>query len=319
MYPTAGYTDFKNANYRAPRGKTTGNCKFNKNEGDIDMTENPDSPILDKERRDVQPKAIDVSNWDSEHRKKSIDKVYQRAEKHALETINWYLLSKQEKKIWAQGLRFGVIILTALGGLLPIFSEMGGFSSVWASIALGFAGVLLAIDKFFGCSSAWMRFIAAEHQVRQCLHEFQMDYELEQLEWDGVQPTTEQTKKILDRCKAFLFQVDAIIRQETDQWLAEFQDALKQIDSAAKTKPETRDTGGINITLNNADQFTNGWKITVDGATSITCNGKSAALPGLATGIHKLRLEGELNHETKTIERLVTVTAGHISEESFVL
>ncbi len=285
------------------------------------MTENTTHPTIDTQRRDVQPEASHVLDWGSEHRKESIHTVYQRAEKHALGAINWYLLSKQGKKFWAQLLRLGVIGLTAIAGLLPIISEIYQFalSPAWASVALGLAGVLLAIDKFFGCSSAWMRFIAAEHQIRQCLHEFQMDYELEQTGWDHAQPTTEQTQKILGRCKAFLYQVDAIIRQETDQWLAEFQDALKQIDNAAKTKPETRDTGGINATLSNADQFPTGWKITVDGGTSIVCNGKSAALPGLPAGIHKLRLEGEVNQEKKSVERLITVTSGHISEESFVL
>lgn len=283
------------------------------------MTENTINPTIDSQRRDVQPEASHVLDWGSEHRKESIHTVYQRAEKHALEAINWYLLSKQGKKTCAQRLRLGVIVLTAMAGLLPILSEICHFSPVWASIALGLAGVLLAVDKFFGCSSAWMRFIAAEHQIRQCLHEFQMDYELEQAGWDSTQPTVEQTQKLLSRCKAFLYQVDAIIRQETDQWLAEFQDALKQIDNAAKTKPETRDVGGINVTLSNADQFPGGWKITVDGGTSIVCSGKSAAVPELPAGIHKLRLEGEMNQEKKSVERLITVTSRHISEESFVL
>lgn len=285
------------------------------------MTENTNDPTLNAERRDVQPKASDVLDWSPEHRRESIHTVYQRAEEHALVAIHWYLLAKQGKKLWAQLLRLGVIGLTAIAGLLPIISEIYQFalSPAWASVALGLAGVLLAIDKFFGCSSAWMRFIAAEHQIRQYLHEFQMDYELEQTGWDSAQPTVEQTQKLLSRCKAFLYQVDTIIRQETDQWLAEFQDALKQIDNAAKTKPETRDVGGINVTLSNADQFPTGWRITVDGGMSIVCNGKSAALPGLSVGIHKLRLDGELNQETRAVERLVNVICGHISEEPFVL
>jgi len=207
------------------------------------VTENAINPKLDTGRRDVQPEASNVLDWSAEHRRESIHTVYQRAEKHALDAIDWYLHSKRQKKFWAQGLRLGTIGLTALAGLLPIISEIYKFSSpAWASIALGLAGVALAVDKFCGYSSAWMRFIAAEHQIRQNLHEFQMDYELEQAGWDNAQPSVEQTQKILSRCKAFLFQVDAIIRQETDQWLAEFQDALKQIDNSAKTKSAAQDT-----------------------------------------------------------------------------
>lgn len=207
------------------------------------MTENTHDSSTNAERRDMQPKASNVLDWSPEHRCGSIHTVYQRAEKHALDAIEWYLLSKRQKKFWAQGLRLGTIILTALAGLLPIISEIYQFSSpAWASVALGLAGVILVIDKFCGYSSAWMRFIAAEHQIRQSLHEFQMDYELEQAGWDNAQPSVEQTQKILNRCKAFLYQVDAIIRQETDQWLAEFQDALKQIDNGTKARTAAQDT-----------------------------------------------------------------------------
>ncbi|MBS0299500.1 MAG: SLATT domain-containing protein [Proteobacteria bacterium] len=208
------------------------------------MTENTHDPAAKNERRDVQPEASDVLDWSPEHRRESIHAVYQRAEKHALDAIEWYLLSKRQKKFWAQQLRLGTIGLTALAGLLPIVSEIfqSSLSPAWASVALGSAGVVLAVDKFCGYSSAWMRFIAAEHQIRQSLHEFQMDYELEQAGWDNAQPSVEQTQKILNRCKAFLYQVDAIIRQETDQWLAEFQDALKQIDNGAKARTAAQDT-----------------------------------------------------------------------------
>lgn len=123
-----------------------------------------------------------------------------------------------------------------------MITEISQLPAILSSIALGLAALSLAIDKFFGFSSAWMRYIAAEHQIRQCLHEFQMDYDLEQAGWDSAQPSVEQTQKILGRCKVFLYQVDAIIRQETDQWLAEFQDALKQIENGTKTKTDRNET-----------------------------------------------------------------------------
>lgn len=197
---------------------------------------------LDSKRRDVQPEASQILDWSSEHRCKSIHTVYLRAENHALNAINWYLLSKKEKKTYAQWLRLSTIILTAMAGLLPVISEISELPPILSSVALGLAALSLAIDKFFGFSSAWMRYIAAEHQIRQCLHEFQMDYDLEQAGWDNAQPTIEQTQKILGRCKAFLYQVDAIIRNETDQWLAEFQDALKQIENGTKLKTEVRES-----------------------------------------------------------------------------
>ena len=186
------------------------------------MTENTNNFTTPAGRRDVRPEASPMLDWSPEQRRSSMHAVYLRAEDHALKAINWYLCSKVDKKKWAQQLRFSVIVLTAIAGLWPIVSEMTKIPAIYASIALGLAGTLLAVDKFFGFSSAWMRYIAAEHQIRQCLHEFQVDYEMELAGWDHTQqPSVEQIQSALNRCKAFLFQVDGIIRQETDKWLAE--------------------------------------------------------------------------------------------------
>lgn len=116
-----------------------------------------------------------------------------------------------------------------------------------------------------------------------------------------------------------MFQVDGIIRQETDKWLAEFQDAIKQIGSAAATKQEQRDSGGINITLRNASQFAQGWKVIIDEGNAIEGSGATAAISGLVSGIHKLRFEAELNQQPKRLERLVTVLGGQITEVSVEL
>jgi hypothetical protein len=94
----------------------------------------------------------------------------------------------------------------------------------------------VAIDHFFGFSSGWMRFITTEHQIRQILHEFQLEYDIERATWQGRPPTLEQVQSVLQRCKSFLIQVDEIIRQETEQWVTEFQSALKRIDEAAMAK-----------------------------------------------------------------------------------
>jgi hypothetical protein len=52
-------------------------------------------------------------------------------------------------------------------------------------VALAIAGALVAYDKFAGCSTSWMGFIATEHQVWQLLQEFQVDWELERTSWQG--------------------------------------------------------------------------------------------------------------------------------------
>ncbi|MDD5319642.1 MAG: DUF4231 domain-containing protein [Methylococcales bacterium] len=187
---------------------------------------------------DLQPAMSSELFWDEEHRRQSLEVVYKRAENHALSAIDWYLHAKRSKKNCAQFLRLGTIASSAVAGLLPLLSQiyqaqLSSLSPAWTTIALGVAGVLMAIDKFFGCSNAWMRFIATEHRIRQALHEFQMDYDIEQSKWENNLPNPEQAQAVLGRCKTFISQVDTIILQETNEWLVEFQNAIKQKEEPA--------------------------------------------------------------------------------------
>ena len=191
---------------------------------------------------DLQPATSIELHWDEEHRRHSLDAVYKRAEDHALNAIDWYLHAKRSKKNCAQFLRIGMIGSSAIAGLLPLLSQiyqsqLSSLSPAWTTIALGVAGVLMAIDKYFGCTNAWMRFIAAEHRIRQALHEFQMDYDLEQSKWADNIPTSEQAQTMLSCCKVFISQVDTLILQETNEWLVEFQNAIKQKNEPAQAKP----------------------------------------------------------------------------------
>ena len=191
---------------------------------------------------DLQPAISTELHWDEEHRRHSLDAVYKRAEDHALNAIDWYLHAKRSKKNCAQFRRIGMIGSSAIAGLLPLLSQiyqsqLSSLSPAWTTIALGVAGVLMAIDKYFGCTNAWMRFIATEHRIRQALHEFQMDYDLEQSKWTDNLPTSEQAQTMLSCCKVFISQVDTFILQETNEWLVEFQNAIKQKDESAQAKP----------------------------------------------------------------------------------
>ena len=191
---------------------------------------------------DLQPAISTELHWDEEHRRHSLDAVYKRAEDHALNAIDWYLHAKRSKKNCAQFLRIGMIGSSAIAGLLPLLSQiyqdqLSSLSPAWTTIALGVAGILMAIDKYFGCTNAWMRFIATEHRIRQALHEFHMDYDLEQSKWTDNLPTSEQAQTMLSCCKVFISQVDTFILQETNEWLVEFQNAIKQKDESAQAKP----------------------------------------------------------------------------------
>ena len=98
-----------------------------------------------------------------------------------------------------------------------------------------------------------MRYIGTELNLRQLNQEFQLDWEADKSTWLGAEPTSDQLRSTLGQFKAFVTQVNIIVRQETDAWIQEFQTTLKQIDEAAQAKTVVSQLGAANIEVTNGD------------------------------------------------------------------
>jgi hypothetical protein len=109
-----------------------------------------------------------------------------------------------------------------------------------------------------------MRYITTELHLQQMLDEFQFDWETERAAWKGAAPTDEQLQRALARCRAFVSQVDGLIREEANLWVAEFQESLKQLDETVKAKAAATAEAAVSLTVTNGDQAVDGWSVTVD-------------------------------------------------------
>jgi SMODS and SLOG-associating 2TM effector domain 2 len=115
--------------------------------------------------------------WGPGSAKGSLAALFKRASDCAQCAIEWYLKAKRPKQASARAVRGGSILLAALAGILPMLSQMPGSSiaPIWASVALALATAFVLLDRFFGFSSAWMRYITTELHLQQMLDEFQFD------------------------------------------------------------------------------------------------------------------------------------------------
>jgi hypothetical protein len=127
---------------------------------------------------------MDQLSWQTEtDTEKSINMIYQYAEAKSTQTINWYLGHKKQKAVCSRVLRFGAIVLTTLGGIAPVVSSIGWLGPRPNEI-MGKAGYLLlataaacvGLDKFFGISSGWMRYISAALSLQKAQSEFRLDW-----------------------------------------------------------------------------------------------------------------------------------------------
>jgi hypothetical protein len=274
---------------------------------------------------DLRPANLQALSWEPQQCAESLGAIFQFATGEAQAAISWYLHAKRSKKLFARSIRAGAILAGATAGVIPIVTQIYTLNGApliapaTASVLLAIAATLVVLDRFFGFSSSWMRFIAAEIRIRKVLQEFQMEWEMERASWIGNAPTADQVQRMLARCKAFVSEVNAIVNEETSTWIEEFQRALVQIDEAARTKAEASQLGGVTVEVTNGDQCDQGWYLAIDGGAPRTYLGRSAAVRDVAAGLHTLRVQGTIGGTPRHAETLVATTAGSTASVQLTL
>jgi SMODS and SLOG-associating 2TM effector domain 2 len=246
--------------------------------------------------------------------------VFKFVSDEAQRAIAWYLSKKEPKRRGARWLRLLAIVATTVAGLIPLLAQIfttNGKPHIapgWASVALVCAVACIGLDRFFGFSSAWMRFLATELQIRNALQAFQLDWEMHKATRQGASPTDEQVQEMLARCKAFLVQVNTYVEQEMAAWMKEFQAVPQQIDDSTRTQTEAEKLGGVTVVVTNGEQCSNGWELCIDGGSRRRYMGKTAALRDLVLGIHTIRVEGMMNGRGVQAEKAVIIPAGDTTQ-----
>jgi low affinity Fe/Cu permease len=197
---------------------------------------------MKRTHQDVRPSNLSSLDWTPEHARQSLDVIYQHAVDAASQAISWYLIGRRSKKRWAQRLRVGAIIMVAIAGILPVLAQIfdAGKSVViqpaWASVALAIAVALVALDRFFGFSSAWARYMTTEQAISASLNQFMLDWQQSTYQLPANEIPREKIDHLLSLAKDLAKKMDDLIQAETSQWVKEFQETLTQIERSAETQ-----------------------------------------------------------------------------------
>lgn len=272
------------------------------------------------------PDNLGELDWSESGRRESVALLKTYVTHRATGALAYYQYAKKPKKKWAIWLRMASLIFAGLAGIIPIISQLfvnaqGGplVQPAWASIALALAAGALAIDRFFGYSTAWMRFMNSELKVRRSLDAFELEWESARSAWAGREPSNEQVQEMIGRASRFLVEVSEIVREETEQWMSEFREAMRQLDERAKAATATERRGSVRVLVTNGDQAPEGWDLSVDDGPPRAHRGRTAALTSLLPGIHVLRVRGRLATGAAQGEGAVSVEEGGISDVELTL
>src|SRR5262245_3480502 len=132
----------------------------------------------------IRPVEAEKLSWNSQDPAGSLEAVESYAEEAADKAIAWYWSRKTWKARCSRAIQLGAMVSTALAGLIPIIVAIfpvvlpvfGTSTGLAASLFVGFAATLIGIDKAFGLSSGWARYVLTATTIRKALQEFRMDW-----------------------------------------------------------------------------------------------------------------------------------------------
>lgn len=189
-------------------------------------------------------------SWKPADTENSLNTIRNYVEEEAKGLIQWYYDKKRWKSRMSSGIRLLSIVFFSVGGLVPLIKATFSAASIAAvvpnSLDFGQLGYLIiavgagliALDKFFGYSSGWIRYITTALAIERSIDEFRLEWARATAALQGNQPTAEQLDRLLQLCKDFAVSVRSQVEQETKAWVLEFQSNLADLEKSLKARAE---------------------------------------------------------------------------------
>lgn len=246
-------------------------------------------------------------DWRVEQRKESLHRLYQAVCVKLDDSIVWYETKRNNKRTMTWILRLSAMIFGLIAAILPTLAEIsrtldvGWFRPGVATISALVAGFLLMLDRLFGASSAWMRYMLADMALKELREEFGMTFGLEMAALaEESAPSLDQTKHIYQAIQGILTRANQILRDETNQWKAEFQSALQQTEELAKVQPRQVQEAVATVRITNPERLADRqWKLAINNGGEIFERGVSKAVR-LTPGPILLRLTANIRSHDST-------------------
>lgn len=291
----------------------------------------------------ISPPTWTPPSWEPGKVVSSLEGLRLYAEAHAAAAISWYYAKKPWKAWASQALRLQTILATALGGLMPILVSTGVFSNPASKhpelddlrlneigyLCFGLAALFLAIDRYFGNSTAWMRYITTAMSLETALEQFRIDWARLTAPLGGQVPSGAALETLIERIAEFSVSVRTLVEKETQAWVAEFQTNLSQLEKEAKAAVEAARAqaesaqreakerasavkpGAIDLTVENVLQTETGYDVAVDGETvKRKVTSRNCGVMGLDPGLREIAVTASISGGPAHASQIVTVAGG---------
>ena len=163
-----------------------------------------------------------------------VEPYYQETLSEAEAILNYYPPRRRKYRFYSQLIRLGTILLVSIGGVMPLVDlawQENSYPLVsFGYVAFSLAASLFLLDKYFGYSTGWMRFMMAEVEIKNVINQHQNDWIFYKIKFGGKELTEEELMKILAFNKRFSTSVSHLEIAETKAWILEFQSTYQSLE-----------------------------------------------------------------------------------------
>ena len=194
-----------------------------------------------RENKDLSLFAL---SWQRDDALAALTSVGVYVEREITRQIKWYYVKKRSKSVLSRGLRLLSIFLAAAGGLAPLANSAFPASfNEW--VDLGQAGYILfalaaacvAADRFFGISTAWMRYVTAALALELIREKHRMEWTRQLAKLGGRSPAAHEIDVLFRTAEETMLHTREYVQNETMAWVEEFQSSLSQLERRLNGQP----------------------------------------------------------------------------------
>ena len=287
-------------------------------------------------RKDVKAAELGRLEWgEGDPTLESLRAIHGYVDSHLKSTADWYIQAKKAKRLGARVLRIGVILLSSLTVIMPVligmdlgdvpFLRKPPIASV--SILAAVAATFLLLDSFIGCSTGWIRYVRTHFEVMQIHQRFLIDWAELMSRLDEKARNSAGARPFFVLARQAIVEVNQVIQNESDEWAAEFSNALKQIEAASERAAVRADSevrrssqvGSLALQVANGDQCVGGWRVAVNDGAPQAREGKDIVFNRLPIGPCKVAVVGVIGTSKKRVETLAMIESDKITRLELTL
>ncbi len=206
----------------------------------------------------------------------------------------------------------------------------------WFTTALGWINfgqlgyVLLAIaagcvllDRYFGYSTSWMRYVVAMQAIEKARETFRLDWTVLARKLTTVPAGTpehvELLERLVQRARDVIVEVKEASEKETKAWIVEFQTNLSQLEKDLKSQMEASRPGGVDVEVTDGAKSETPVEVSLDGMLAERFTGTAGSIGYVAPGVHRVTVKARKAGRDYLASALVNVTGGEIGKARFTL